>query len=139
MTVDVSVIGVILAALSAMIIGAIWYSKALFGKPWMKIIGLSDAQMKKKMGPVFGGLILVSLITAYAMSYFLAYTQNYLGGSWFAAGIVASLIAWAGFAATAIFAHGLFEPRDYKVLLINSGNRLVTLFAMAMILAAFMK
>ena len=139
MSVHVSFWGVILAALSAMVIGSVWYSSALFGKPWMKIIGLNDKDMKKKMGSVMVGLVVVSLITAFVMSYFIAYTHNFLGDSWLKAGAVTSLLAWFGFSLTTIFAHGLFEPRDKKVLYINSGNRLVTLLAMGLILGAIMK
>jgi len=139
MSVDVSIVGVLLAALSAMVIGAIWYSNALFGKTWMKIIGINDAQMKKKMGSVMVGLMAVSIVTAYVMSYFVAYTHNYIGGSWLKAGVITALLAWVGFATTTVFAHGLFEPRDKQVLYINTGNRLVTLLAMGLILGAFMK
>ena len=139
MSIHLSLIGIILAVISAMVIGFLWYSPALFGKKWMEIIGLSSAEMKKKSGTVMVELLLVSLVTAYVLSLFIAYTHGYIGGSWLKAGIVASLLAWVGFAATTIFAHGLFEPRDKKVLYINTGNRLATLLAMGLILGAFMK
>jgi hypothetical protein len=122
-----------------MVIGTAWYSKALFGKQWMKIIGITDKEMKQKMGSVMIGLVLVSLITAYIMSFFVAYAHLYIGGSWIKAGVITALLAWVGFATTTIFAHGLFEPRDKNVLFINTGNRLVTLLAMGLILGAFMK
>ena len=139
MTVHISILGVIMAALSAMIIGSIYYSQAVVGKQWMKMIGIKDKEMKEKFGSVIVSLIVVSLVTAYVLSYFIAYTHAYEGGSWLRAGVVASLLAWIGFGATTIFAHGLFEPRDKKVLYINTGNRLLTLLAMGLILGAFMK
>ncbi len=139
MSVHFSVIGIILAVISAIVVGMVWYSPGVFGKQWMKIIGLSDAQMKKGMAKIMPGVIIVALITAYVLSIFIAYTHGYLGGSWLKAGFVSSLLAWIGFSVTTIFAHGLFEPRDKKVLYINAGNRLVTLVAMGLILGAFMK
>jgi hypothetical protein len=139
MSVHLSVLGIVLAAVSAMVIGTLWYSSALFGKPWMKIIGLSEKEMKKRVGSAMVGLIVVSFVTAIVMSYFIAYTHSFVGGSWLKAGAITSLLAWLGFASTTIFAHGLFEPRDKKVLYINTGNRLVTLFVMGLILGALMK
>jgi hypothetical protein len=139
MSVHFSVIGITLAVISSIIVGMFWYNSAVFGKRWMKIVGLSEADMKKGMARIMPGVILVALITAYVLSIFIAYTHGYLGGSWLRAGFVSSLLAWVGFAATTVFAHGLFEPRDKKVLYINAGNRLVTLVAMGLILGAFMK
>ena len=139
MNVHFSIIGVLLAAVSAMLIGTIWYSPKVFGKAWMKIIGLSDKDMKKNMGAAMVTLIIVSLLTAYVMSIFITYTHDYVGGSWISAGMSTSILAWAGFALTAIFAHGVFEPRDKKVLYINAGNRLATLLAMGLILGLLMK
>jgi hypothetical protein len=139
MSVHFSIIGIILSVVSSMVIGMAWYNPTLFGKQWMKIVGLTEADMKKRMGGIMVGIVLVALITAYVLSIFIAYTHGYLGGSWLKAGLISSLLAWVGFAATTIFAHGLFEPRDKKVLYINAGNRLVTLVAMGLILGAFMK
>lgn len=139
MFVNVSALGVILAALSAMIIGMIWYSMAAFGKPWMKMMGISDSDMKKKMAGAMVWLVIVSLVTAYVLAHFIVFTHSYVGGGWLTAGVETALWAWLGLAATAIFAHGVFDPRDKKVLYINVGNRLVTLVVMGLIIGAFMK
>ncbi len=139
MDVHVSITGVLVAALSAMVIGAVWYSPALFGKPWMNAIGLTDKEMKKKMGSVMIALIIVSLVTAYVLSLFISYVHNATGDSWMKAALHTSLLAWIGIATTTIFAHGLFEPKDKKVLYINTGNRFVTLLVMGLILSAFLK
>ncbi len=139
MFVHVSVVGVLLAALSAMIIGMIWYSPAVFGKPWMKMMGINDKDMKNKMTQATAWLVVASLVTAYVLAHFIAYTYNYAGGSWLSAAVLTSLWVWLGFVATAIVAHGVFDPRDKKVHYINAGNRLVTLVIMALILTPFMK
>src|ERR1039458_2328686 len=122
MLTHISILGVLLAAASAMVIGTVWYSPALFGKPWMKITG---SDMKKNVVPIMVALVLISLLTAYVLAHFIVYSHAYTGGSWMKAGVETALWAWLGLAATAIFAHGLFEPRDKKVLYINAGNRLV--------------
>jgi len=139
MSIEFSALGIILAVVASIIIGMIWYNQAVFGKDWMKIVGLTDADMRKRMPKIMPGVIIVALITAYVLSIFINYTHGYLGGSWLKAGFVSSLLAWVGFSLTTIFAHGLFEPRNKKALYINAGNRLATLVAMGLILGAFMK
>lgn len=136
---NISIIGVLVAAVSAMVIGTIWYSPALFGKPWMKALGTTDEDMKRKMPEAMVWLVIVSLLTAYVLAHFIVYVHSYVGGSSVMAGFETALWAWLGLAATAIFAHGVFDPRDKKVLYINAGNRLVTLVAMGLILGLFMQ
>ena|SRR5665213_979968 len=138
MQVHIAVIGVLLAALSAILIGMIWYSQPVFGKVWMKMIGTKDKEMKARMGMATVVLIIVALITAYVLAYFIVYTHSYTGGGWIAAGAETALWAWLGLAVTTIVAHGVFDPRDRMVMYINIGNRLVTLLAMGLIIGAFM-
>ena len=138
MNVHFSVVGILLSALAAMVIGAVWYRDDMFGKRWKKIAGVTDKDMRRRMPTVIPVLVVISLLTAIVLSNFIAYTHQYYGGSWLSAGIKASLLAWAGFGLTSIFAHGLFESRDNAILYINGGNRLVTLLAMGLILGAFM-
>jgi hypothetical protein len=138
MNVHVSILGVLLAAISAMVIGTLWYSPALFGKQWMKMIGTTEEQMKARMKSVIFVLIIASLLTAYVLAIFTAYMQHFTNSSCLAAGIDTALLAWAGFSMTTIFAHGVFEPRDKRILYINIGNRLVTLLVMGVILGLLM-
>jgi Protein of unknown function (DUF1761) len=134
----VSWLGIFLAAVSAMIIGAVWYSPALFGKAWMHAIGLSEAEMKKRMPSAMGSLVVVSLVTAYVLDHFINYAHLFTSASWLDSGLSTAVWIWFGFGLTTIVAHGAFEPRDRKVLLINAGNRLVTLLVMGAILGFFL-
>jgi len=104
----------------------------------MKAAGVTDADMKKKMPMAMGWLIIVSLITAYVLALFIKYFQAYHGGSWYKAGVLTALLAWAGLAGTALAAHIPFEKRPKSIFWINLGNRLVTLVVMGVIIAAFM-
>lgn len=135
----VSVWGVLLAALSAMVIGTIWYSKQAFGAVWMKATGLSDKDMQNRFGTAMPLLVIMSLLTAYVLSLFIVYFHAYVGGSWLMAGFDTAVWAWLGFAGTALWAHGVWEPKREKLLYVNIGNRLVTLVVMGLILGAFLK
>lgn len=134
----VSVWGILLAALSAMVVGALWYSPVVFGKEWSRITGITQKNMSKKRNSAMLLLIVVSLVTAYALSLFIIYLHTFTGNSWLLTGVQASLLAGIGFGATTVFAYGAFESRDKKILYINAGNRIVTLFIMGLIIAAFL-
>lgn len=59
---SINYFAVIVAALSAFVIGGIWYS-ALFAKSWMKANGFSDEDLKNSnMAKIFRGAFILSLI-----------------------------------------------------------------------------
>jgi len=134
---NVSVWGVLLAALSAMMVGTLWYQKDLLGKTWMKLAGIDQKGMNDRAKTAFPILIAVSLVTAYALAQVTAFAYALAGGSWMGTAVFAGLLCGIGFGATAVFAHGVFEPRDYKLMYINAGNRVVTLLVMGLVLGLF--
>ncbi len=138
MITHLSVWGVILAALSALVIGTMWYAKPLFGRSWMKATGVTDKDMQRNFPVALPLLAVVSLVTAYVLGLFIKYFHDYHGGSWYKAGVLTALLAWVGLAGTALVAHEAFEKRPKSIVLINLGNRLVTLVVMGLIIAAFM-
>ncbi len=135
----VSVWGWVLGGLSAIVVGMIWYSPFLFGKEWGKALGVSEKEMGENRAKVMPILLIVSFLTAYVLSLFTVYIHSYLGNSWMMAALDAAVLAWVGFAGTALVAHDVFDPRPKSKLYINLGNRLVTLVVMGLIIGAFLK
>jgi hypothetical protein len=136
---SVSIWGVVLGGLSAMVVGMLWYSPFLFGKQWGKALGVTDKQMNEGRAKVMPVLIVISLLTAYVLSIFTVYFQRYTNDSWLMSGFDTAILAWLGFAATALVAHDVFDPRPRSKMYINLGNRLVTLLVMGLIIGAFLK
>lgn len=136
---SVSVWGVVLGGLSAMVIGMLWYSPFLFGKQWGKGLGVSEKEMNKDRAKAMPILIIASFLTAYVLSLFTVYFSDFTGDGGVMSGFDTALLAFIGFAATAMVVHGVFDPRSKKVLYINLGNRLVTLVVMGLIVGAFLK
>src|ERR1700704_1888758 len=112
----ISLIGILLSTVAAMVIGGVWYSPFLFGTPWMKAIGLTNKAMKARTNSALGVLLVVYMVTAYMISLFTTYYHAYNGGSGLKDGLVTSLLVWLGFGVTTILAHGVFEPRHKSVL-----------------------
>ncbi len=47
MEIDINWFGIIAGTIVAMVLGMIWYGPGVFGKKWMKAVGLTEEQMKK--------------------------------------------------------------------------------------------
>jgi len=60
---------IIYAAIANMVIGMLWYSTFLFGKPWMKLVGLKKDYKPKMLPGMLGGIV-TSLLIASTLSLF---------------------------------------------------------------------
>ncbi len=62
-----SIIGIVVAAIVGMVLGALWYSPLMFGNKWMKAIGKTQDQLgNHTMAMVLS--IIASLLTAVAIA-----------------------------------------------------------------------
>ncbi len=126
-------LAVIVAALSSFVIGALWYSPALFAKPWMRANGFTEEDLKgANMGKIFGLAFLWTLIMSVNLAMFLndpSTTTSFGAFAGFAAGF--------GWVAMGFFVVGLFERRPTGWMLINGGYMVVALTVMGVILGAW--
>jgi len=123
---------VIVAALSAFMVGGLWYSPKVFGTAWMAANNLTmEDTQKSSKGKIFGFTALFSLIMSANLAAFLATPTT--TASW---GATAGLLAgvWT-FGAIAI--HSLFELKSWKLIFINGGYSVVSLIIMGAILGAW--
>ena len=123
---------VIVAALSTFMIGGMWYSPAVFGKPWMRENGFTEESLKGgNMPKIFGLAFFLALIAAINLAMFLGPEDKpEMGALWgFAAGF--------GWVATFVGTHYLFERKSFTLFLINAGYSVVALPVMGVILAAW--
>src|SRR5450432_991705 len=130
---------ILLAGISAFILGGVWYSPALFGNTWMAENNLSMEKIKKgNMLKIYGIAFILSLVMAANLGMFLADSPdgcpaNCAQKTDIAWGAIAGCLAgiWV-FCAVAM--HGLFEHRSWKIICINGGYSLVGLTLMGAII-----
>ena len=125
-------LAIIVAGLSAFMVGGIWYSKTLFGNAWMIDSNLTIEQIQTgNKGKIFGFTAVFSLIMAANLGMFLADAKTDL--VW---GTTAGFLAgiWT-FSAIAI--HSLFELKSWRYIFINGGYSLVSLTLMGAIIGAW--
>jgi len=134
MHVSINLWGVLLAGISSMVIGMIYYHQSLLGKQWMKLAKVDQKRFQKEMPKVMPLVFVAALVTADVVAYVTFLYQNFFGGSWVMAGLVTSLILWLGVAATTLFVHNTLDQKPAQLLYISLGNRLLTLLAMGAII-----
>jgi hypothetical protein len=134
MHVDINLWAVLLAGVSSMVIGMVYYSNALFGKDWKKLAKVDEKRFQKEMAHVMPLVFVAALITAYVVAYVTFLYRNYFGGSWLMAGITTSLVLWLGLSATTTFVHNSVDQRPLKLTAISVGNRLLSILAMGLII-----
>ncbi|MDF2461200.1 MAG: hypothetical protein K0S68_603 [Candidatus Saccharibacteria bacterium] len=134
MDVQVNYLAVVLAMLSSMVVGSIWYARPVFGKTWMK---LTKVDPSKPGSPVWQPIVItavVSLITAYVLAH-VAYLSNFFfANSFLQDSLSTAFWLWLGFTAARFITHDAFEGRPAKLTAINLGNEFVTIMIMGLIL-----
>ena len=66
---NLNLLAVLVAAISTMVVGFVWYSPILFAKPWMREMGYDPndknkvLEMQKSAGPAYFGSFVASLVT----------------------------------------------------------------------------
>jgi len=130
--VGINVVPVLVATVVAMVIGFLWYSPLLFGKPWMRLRGLTPAQMKDMRMPV--SLLFIELFTTVITAYVLAILVIVFGAHTLQAIVSLALVVWLGFYVTTYLSEVLWENKPFGVFLINAAHRLVGVMAMVAIL-----
>ena len=123
----------LVSALILWIIGAIWYSPALFAKPWMAALDIQPDHKKK--GLAFG--MISSLIGDLLVAFALLHVVVWSGAASCAAGAFVGFLCWLGFFAAIQFPQGIYEGRPTKLFVINGGYWLVGLVAIGILLAVW--
>ena len=129
-------VAILVAAVSTMVVGFLWYSPLLFAKSWMREMGYDPndkaktEEMKKSAGKAYGGSFVASLISAFTLALIL----HGLRAEDLHFGIMASFHIWLGFVATVQFTGALFMKQSMKLFAINTGYQLVCYLVMGSIL-----
>jgi hypothetical protein len=120
------------AAISAFVLGGIWYSPALFGKAWMaeNNFNVSDVQAGNK-AKIFGWSFVLSLVIAVNLAMFLNSPEIGLTMG-IVYGALTGLWIFCGIAIVA-----LFEHKSARYIFINGGYFLAALTLMGAVIGAW--
>ena len=158
---EINYLALVIAALSTMVIGFIWYHPKVFGTIWMRETGLTEEKLKGgNMLMIFG----MSIVYAFLISFFLqmivihqfgafgmvggdptlakpsfeAFMADY--GSAFRTykhGMFHGFIAGLFFGLPVVGINALFERKSWKYILVNSGFWIVSFTIMGGIICGW--
>ncbi len=134
MDIQVNYLAILLAAISTMVVGAIWYTPQVFGNKWMQWAKLDKAELDKAGPMPMVITFLVSLLTAYGMFHFIYISYQFFGGSYLTIALQTAAWLWLSFTAARIITHDAFEGRRRKLTLLTISHELVTFMVMGLIL-----
>jgi len=133
---NLNLLAVLVAAVSTMIVGFLWYSPILFAKPWMREMGYDPddkakvQEMQKSAGLAYSGSFLASLVSAFILALFL----HWLHVQELQLGLMVAFHVWLGFVATVQLTGVLFMKQSMTLFAINTGYQLACYLAMGSIL-----
>lgn len=128
---------VLLATLSSMVVGTIWYTPKVFGNYWMRATGVTPSgNAKDAVGPILVTVI-VSFITAWVLAGATYLSYSFYGGGFLGNAIVTAIVLWAGFTAARFITHDAFDQRPSGLTILNIAHELVTVVVMAVIIGVW--
>ncbi|HET7415751.1 MAG TPA: DUF1761 domain-containing protein [Arthrobacter sp.] len=134
---EINVWAVLVATLSTMIVGSVWYTPKVFGNYWMRVAKVdSSGEGKSAVVPIIVTLV-VSFVSAWVLAGAAAIAQDFYGGSFLFNSVITALILWAGFTAARFITHDAFEGRPAGLTILNCVHELVTFLVMAIIIGLF--
>ncbi len=135
MVIDVNYWAVLIATISTMIVGSIWYTPKVFGNYWMRVAKV-DMEDRNAVIPIITTLI-VSFISAWVLAMATQVAWTALGGSYLLVALLAGVLLWAGFTAARFITHDAFEGRPAGLTILNIAHELVALVIMAIIIGVW--
>ena len=127
---QLNVWAILAAAVSAFVVGGLWYSPVLFGKAWERANGFGESPSPKPS--VYLVSFLLTLVMAVNLAFYLADPKTTA-----AFGAIAGFLAGFGWSAMGLAIVALFEQRSWRYSLINGGYLTVALTLMGLILGAW--
>jgi hypothetical protein len=134
---EINIWAVLLATLSSMVVGSVWYTPKVFGNYWMRVAKVTPSgDAKDAVKPILLTLV-VSFVSALVLAGSAAISQHFYGGNFLVNTLVTAVILWAGFTAARFITHDAFEGRPAGLTALNCAHELVTLTVMALIIGLF--
>jgi hypothetical protein len=123
---------VLLAAVAAYAIGAVWYAPPVFGRRWLAALGKSKNQLGDPVKPMVVQIFLVLVIAAV-----LAMVVVRFGAVTWIEGAAIGFVLSVGLVATSLLTDWMFCGFDMRLYWIQVGYKIVTITAMGAILGAW--
>ena len=159
---EFNILAILVAAISALVVGFVWYNPKVFGNAWMQAADITEEKIKSgNMGKIFA----LALLFAFFLAFYMQVLVIHQMGAWsmiggektaetlpsfqafmddygtafrtFKHGALHGVLAGIFIALPIIGTNALFERKSAKYILINSGYWIVTLAIMGGIICGW--
>ncbi len=117
---------ILVAAVVAFVIGALWYSPILFGDQWLALKGMSKkditADMKKGMWKFYIIQFIATIVTFIVLGFLVASIGTRSTGE----GMFLAFIIWIGFSLTSAVGDVLWNKTPLKLAMLTEAATLVS-------------
>jgi hypothetical protein len=134
MDVEVNFLGVVAAMASSLVVGSVWYARAVFGTTWGKLAKVDLSKNNANVAKPIVTTIVVSLITAYVLAHVAYLSNEFFQNSFLQDSVTTAFWLWLGLTAARIVTHDVFEGRPTKLTLITVGNEFATIMLMGLVI-----
>ena len=135
--VDINWFAAVLAGVTGAVVSWVWFSRYLFRNRWALLAGLTQSRMEQGTPIAAAVTGVVSILTAYVLAYVASLIEANTGDGDLASALGAAFWLWLGISATSAIVHDAFEQRPMQVTVIATGERLVTMLVMCLIICLF--
>jgi hypothetical protein len=129
---NLNIWAILVSAVSAFVIGGLWYSPLLLGAAWKRANGFATDKPPAATAKIFAISFVLTLVMAFNLAMFLNDPKTNL--AW---GATAGFLAGFGWVAMGIGVVSLFERRPWTYVFINGGYLTVALVVMGAILGGW--
>jgi len=133
----INFLAVLISAVVAMALGAIWYMPRVLGEKWMKYMRLSPMDLDKAKEKGMAKSYVFNFLTWIVLSFVLAQFLIFFNATGVVDGMVVAFWSWLGFVATLSLGDVLWDPRrSFPLWVVNNIYNLVTFLVIGAILGS---
>ena len=132
--IGINYLSVLVAGVAYMVLGAIWYSSAIFGKAWMKGIGKTKEQVTKNFSVIS---YIWTLIASFVLAYGVARIMLWHGTTSIGGGVLVGVLVGVCFVLTTFSINDSFERRPLGLTIGNILYHMIGLAIVGIIIAAW--
>jgi hypothetical protein len=134
MNVEINYAGVLLAAIASMAVGAVWYAEPVFGKMWMKLVGLKKSDAQEGAVAAMAQAFVAALLTAYVLAHVTYLSSSFFATTYKSAALTTAFWLALGISATTLITHYAFEGRRKMLVLLNVAHQFASFLVMGVVL-----
>lgn len=131
MQIPINYLAVVIAALAAFGLGAVWYM--VLSKPWLRAVGKTKDEMQARGAFPF----LIAIIALLLMSWMLAGLMGHLAQITIRGGVMTAFFIWVGFVITTMAVNHAYSGAKPMLTLIDGLYWLAALATMGAVIGAF--